>query len=144
MSFPAPLPGLVVRYAFLWRREAKAGAQEARKERPAAIVIVSRKVPDGPARVVVVPVTHSPPRDPALAVELPDAVARSLGLDDGPHWVVCDEVNRFAWPGFDLRPIPGRSGAWEYGMLPEAIYDEVLRRIIALNEARRVSVTDRD
>ncbi len=144
MSLPAPLPGLVIRYAFLWRREAEAGAQEARKERPAAIVIVSRKRRDEPARIVVVPVTHSPPGDPATAVELPDVVARSLGLDDGRHWIICDEVNRFAWPGFDLRPVPGRSGAWAYGMLPEAIYDEVLRRVIALDEARRLSVTTRD
>jgi hypothetical protein len=29
-------------------------------------------------------------------------------------------------------------------MLPEAIYDEVLRRVIALDAARRVSVTTRD
>jgi hypothetical protein len=144
VSLPAPLPGLVIRYAFLWKREARAGTQEARKERPAAIVIVSRKVPDGPARVVVVPVTHSPPRDLAAAVELPDAVARSLGLDDGRHWIVCDEVNRFAWPGYDLRLVPGRSGVLTYGMLPEAIYDEVLRRVIALDAARRVSVTTRD
>jgi hypothetical protein len=144
VSLPAPRPGLVVRYAFLWAREAKAGAQEARKERPAAIVLVSRKVAGRPARVVVVPVTRTPPGDPSATVELPDAVARSLGLDGGRHWIVCDEVNRFAWPGFDLRPIPGRSGSWEYGMLPAALYDEVLRRVIALNEARAVSVTSRD
>jgi hypothetical protein len=144
VSLPAPLPGLVVRYAFLWRREAKAGANEGRKDRPAAIVLVSRKVAGGATRVVVAPVTHTPPDNPAATVELPDAVARSLGLDEGRHWIVCDEVNRFAWPGFDLRPIPGRSGSWEYGMLPAAVYDEVLRRVIALNEARALSVTSRD
>jgi hypothetical protein len=71
-------------------------------------------------------------------------VAESLGLDAGRHWIVCGEVNRFAWPGFDLRPIPGRSGSWEYGMLPAALYEEVLGRVIALNDARAVSVTARD
>lgn len=38
MSYPEPKPGLVIRYSFLWSHEAEAGADEAAKDRPLAIV----------------------------------------------------------------------------------------------------------
>jgi hypothetical protein len=34
VSFPAPKPGLVIRYSFLWSHEADAGAVEGAKDRP--------------------------------------------------------------------------------------------------------------
>jgi hypothetical protein len=57
--------------------------------------------------VAVVPITHSQPRDPNAAVEIPLPVKRHLGLDSEHSWVILDELNEFAWPGFDLRPIKG-------------------------------------
>ena len=41
MTLPVPLPGLVIRYSFLWSREARAGATEGRKDRPCAIVVAT-------------------------------------------------------------------------------------------------------
>ena len=39
MSLPKPLPGLVVRYSYLWADDAAAGYDEGDKDRPAAIVM---------------------------------------------------------------------------------------------------------
>lgn len=39
MSWPDPQPGLVIRYADLWRREAFAGQDEGSKDRPCAVVL---------------------------------------------------------------------------------------------------------
>lgn len=143
MTIPAPRAGAVVRYVFLWSDEARSGAVKGRKDRPVAVVLATRRE-EGDVMVTVVPVTHTPPADPAAAVEMPAAVARRLGLDGMRHWIICDEANRFAWPGFDLRPIPNRPGTFEYGMLPQAVYQRVKATILALYRARRLNTTARD
>ena len=37
MKLPPPQPGLVIRYSYLWAREAAQGHEEGAKERPAAV-----------------------------------------------------------------------------------------------------------
>ena len=98
---------------------------------------------DGEIRTIVAPVTHSPPRDAAGSMELPAGVCRSLGLDGGRHWVRLDELNRFTWPGYDLRPIPGRGG-YAYGMLPSPVFEEMRRRIVELARKGRGRTQSRD
>ena len=44
MSLPAPQPGLVIRYAYLWAREHDRGAEDGAKDRPCAIVAARRIV----------------------------------------------------------------------------------------------------
>lgn len=144
MSLPVPRPGLVIRYAFLWSREAAAGGEEATKDRPCAIVVATRKDPSGDLMTIVAPITHSPSADAAAALEIPPAACRTLGLDDDRQWLRFDELNRFAWPGFDLRPIPGRGGAYEYGMLPENLFAQVRAGILERQKAGRLGPVPRD
>jgi hypothetical protein len=40
VNLPAPRPGLVIRYSYLWAREAEEGRDEGVKDRPCAIVLV--------------------------------------------------------------------------------------------------------
>ncbi|HXV01273.1 MAG TPA: hypothetical protein VG166_12325 [Caulobacteraceae bacterium] len=131
---PEPTPGLVIRYAFLWSDEARRGAEEAAKDRPCAIVVAMRRTA-GDLDVIVAPVTHAPPTEND-SVEIPIIVARKLGLDAGPHWIRIDELNRFAWPGYDLRALPGRPGEYAYGMLPETLYKSL--RLAILERQRRL------
>lgn len=39
MTWPTPRPGLVIRFSYLWKREADAGREEGVKDRPCAVVI---------------------------------------------------------------------------------------------------------
>ena len=48
--------------------------------------------------VTVLPITHSVPADPELAVEIPAAVKRRLRLDDDRSWVVLTENDQ--GPGY--------------------------------------------
>ena len=108
MPPPVPVPGLVIRYVYLWHREHLAGREEGQKDRPCAIVAALRPAEDaGETRVLVLPVTHSPPAQPALAVEIPTPVKERLRLDADRSWVVLSEWNEFVWPGPDLRRAPG-------------------------------------
>ena len=50
---------------------------------------------EGDRVVTVLPISHTPPADPELAVELPAATKRRLGLDDERSWVVLTKANRF-------------------------------------------------
>ncbi len=138
MSFPAPEPGLVVRYAFLWREEAASGQEEGHKDRPCAIVVTTR-ADDGDLVVTVVPVTHSPPADRDLALEIPAETKRRLGLDDQRSWIVLTDLNRFVWPGPDLRPrLSGRPETVAYGHLPADLF-RVLRARLAQAVERRLA-----
>jgi hypothetical protein len=75
VPLPAPVPGLVIRCGYLWHSEHLAGREEGRKDRPCAIIAALRPADDaGETRVLVLPVTHSPPAQAALAVEIPARV----------------------------------------------------------------------
>lgn len=82
------------------------------------------------ASATVLPITHSPPSNPALAVEIPHETKRRLGLDDERSWIVLTEANRFAWPVPDLRPPqPGMLESVAYGLLPRALFKEIATKL---------------
>jgi hypothetical protein len=122
MALPKPVPGLVIRYSYLCRREYLAGRDEGQKDRPCAIIAALLVDENGDVRVLVLPITHSPPNT-AHAVEIPAAVKKRLQLDDARSWIVFSEWNEFIWPGPDLRRRRGASDASvAYGMLPPGLF----------------------
>ena len=144
MPLPRPEPGLVVSYAYLWRHEHNRGEQDGSKVRPCAIVLTAENR-HGRTIVTVAPITHAPPTDPQRAVPLPPAVKRRLGLDDAESWIIADEVNRYAWPGPDLRPVSRRDAArFDFGFLPEDIFDRLRSRMLALHRAGQMQLTPRN
>ena len=145
MSLPKPVAGLILRYSYLWRREHLEGRDEGQKDRPCAIIAALRVDDAGDTRVLVLPITHTPPDNPGLAVEIPAAVKRRLQLDDARSWVVLSEWNEFVWPGPDLRRLPGANDASvAYGMLPPALFATIRDKFLAIvnsGVARRVPRT---
>jgi hypothetical protein len=136
VRLPTPEPGLVLQYAFLWRREFEAGQDEGRKDRPCTVVLATPSVLGG-LQVYVLPVTHSPPSDPSVAMEIPQRIKAQLGLDGERSWIILDEVNDFFWPGFDLRAVPGAGPARvDYGVLPPRFFDEVRAAFLTLARRR--------
>ena len=120
MYLPQPVPGLVIRYAYLWRAEQQRGQEEGPKDRPCAVILVT-KDDEGDQVVTVLPITHTPPLNPLLAVEIPSATKRRLGLVDERSWIVLSEANRFVWPGPDIRfARAGDPASLAYGLLPRA------------------------
>jgi hypothetical protein len=66
-------------------------------------------------------------------------------LDDDRQWLRFDELNYFDWPGFDLSPIPGTSGKYEYGMLPAQFFKRVREALLSrIRAGKRASVLDRN
>ncbi len=119
MELPAAIPGLVIRYSYLWQAERQRGQEEGVKDRPCAVILVTRNDEDD-EMVTVLPITHSPPDNPAFALEIPSSTKARLGLDSERSWVILTEANRFAWPGPDLRPVGGNLDSVAYGLLPQA------------------------
>lgn len=80
MNYPVPVPGLVIRYNYLWDQEKAEGRTVGRKDRPCAIILYNSKSQD----TIVVPITHSPPEpgEEELSVEVPAELRGQLGLDD--------------------------------------------------------------
>ncbi len=138
IGFPAPKPGQVIRYAYLWRTQADAGQEEGLKTRPSVVVLVTQ-FQDNHCRVIVAPITHSPPHDPLDAIALTGLTCARLGLDASPQWIMASEVNAFIWPGPDLRPLPGRGGASVLmGYLPANTFLRLTARISELGQQRRL------
>ena len=138
MPLPAPVPGLssaiaICGTASTWRargRRERSSLRDRGGLRPADDA--------GETRVLVLPVTHSPPAQAALAVEIPAQVKERLRLDAERSWVVPSEWNEFIWPGPDLRLAPGGDdNSVAYGMLPPRLFATIRDRFLALAMARR-------
>lgn len=144
MPLPAPEPGLVIPYGYLWRHEHRKGMEEGRKVRPAVIVLAVQHPGRAVKRVTVAPITHSPPSANDRAIEVPARVKQALRLDDDRSWIVLDEVNLFDWPGYDIRPVPGTVDRFAYGFLPPKLYDAVIGGILRLAAARKLAEIGRN
>lgn len=143
MPLPTPEPGLVVAYAYLWRAEHRQGREEGVKDRPCAIVLTAGD-DEGDIIVTVAPITHTPPRQPDEAVEIPHPTKQRLGLDAERSWVVVNEVNRFVWPGPDLRPVSREQpDRFDYGMLPPGLFRQVRTMLMACARAQRLRMIPR-
>lgn len=94
--------------------------------------------------VTVLPVTHSPPKNADHALEIPLAVKRHLCLDDARSWVMLHEGNRFLWPGFDLRPIPGSKNRYAYGFLPPRLFAVLVERFKDVWHTGQAGTVSRD
>jgi hypothetical protein len=130
----------VIRYSYLWAEEHKRG----REDRPCAVILVTVAEEGEPIVVTVLPISHTPPADPNLAVEIPALVKRRLKLDDERSWVVLTEANRFLWPGPDLRPAtPGDSASIVHGPLPNRLFEQIRINFISAIKAKRATVVAR-
>lgn len=146
-GFPEPKPGLVISYSYLWSEEADRGQVEGRKNRPCAIVLALEppNAEDGkPQQVAVVPITHSPPHDLNVAIEIPLRVKAHLGMDGERSWIVLNELNIFTWPGFDLRPIKRGDTRIDYGFLPPKLFDRLIEKFTELEKSGQVQQTPRN
>jgi hypothetical protein len=115
VALPEPVPGLIIRYSYLWYREHLEGRDEGQKDRPCAIVAALQKDEHGDTHVLVLPIT----------------------LDDARSWIVISEWNEFIWPGPDLRRLPDAPDASvAYGMLPPGLFATVRDKFIALVTSR--------
>jgi hypothetical protein len=143
VRLPKPEPGLVIRYSYLWHDEFLEGREEGEKDRPCAVVLAA-KTTDGRTITTVLPITHGAPKTPDLALEIPRVVKTRLGLDGARSWVVYGELNRFAWPGPDVRRVPdGDDGTIAYGMLPPGFFAELQKRFFAAFKAQKLRAVRR-
>jgi uncharacterized protein YifN (PemK superfamily) len=127
---PDPFPGLVINYSYLWRKDYLTGQEEGVKDRPCAIVL-SKKIEGNDTVVTVAAITHTEPEDPNMAVEIPLKVKEYLKLDTERSWIVCTEVNRFVWPGPDIRPIVRQGDKkYSYGVLPPKLFSKVTKTLV--------------
>ena len=137
MAFPEPKPGLVIRYDYLWSREAAAGRDQG-KDRPACLVAASDSATT-PRFVVILPITHAAPSGDTVGIEIPPKVRQAIGLDDAPTWVIVSEHNVDEWPNGGLSPIPGRPGIFSYGFVPPGLFAQIKAKFLELSEQGRAA-----
>lgn len=114
---------------------------EGQEDRP-AVVVLAIAVGEHFIQVTVAPITHSLPRGEGGAIEIPPAVKAQLGLDQERSWIVVTEVNRFTWPGPDIRPVKGRDTPL-YGAIPAKLFAQVRQAISNHVKAHRLTLSPR-
>lgn len=142
MKKPDPEVGLVIRYDYLWRNEAIKGHQDGAKDRPCAIVVARHEHTGNETHVLLAPITHTKPEKSQVALPIPTKVARHLGLDSDQSWIKLDELNAARWgdPGI----IPAQPGQkWEYGRLPNSLWQPAVEIVAEQARQRKVKIVDR-
>lgn len=135
MSFDNLVSGVVIRFQFLWAREAERGETEGRKPRPTVVGFRLRN-----ERLLLFPITTKAPKPGQFAREIPETEKRRAGLDPQLRsWVLLDEVNidhvgssRYLEPDCEL------------GRLSRAFALQVFRAWAQERIAHKISVTRRD
>jgi hypothetical protein len=141
VALPEPKPGLVIRYDYLWNREAASGRDHG-KDRPACLVAASDSNTK-PRFVVILPITHSAPAGNTIGIAIPPRVRQALGLDDEPCWVIVLEHNIDAWPNGGLQPLPGRPGIFSYGFIPPSLFLQIKTKFLELARRKQSSAVRR-
>ncbi len=143
MPLPVPHPGLVICYSYLWHSEAAKGKLEGVKNRPCAIVLATQDEDDDTV-VTVVPITHTPPQDLDVAIEIPIPTKERLGLDNNQSWIAVNEINRFVWPGPDLRAISRKQPVrYDYGVLPPGLFKQLKEKLVRIAKQRKLKPVQR-
>ncbi len=125
MSYDDIQTASVIRYPYLWAREAHKGETEGRKERPVAVGVRLPR-PDGDL-VLFFPISTKQPEPARFSAEIPAIEKRRAGLDtDLRLWIILDEFNtdRFG-RSFYLEPDP------PIGRFSKAFFLPLLRAFIA-------------
>jgi hypothetical protein len=82
--------GDLLRYYYLWAREADASEESGRKARPVCIVV---RTPATPAALFLFPLTSQKPDRSRAHLAISEIECRRGGLDY-PSWLIVDEYNR--------------------------------------------------
>lgn len=135
MPLPDAKPGLVVRYDYLWSRDAARGMTQG-KDRPACLVAASDNAMR-PRYVVLLPITHSAPSGDVVEIEIPARVKQALGLDDPRSWVIISEHNIDEWPNGGLSTTPGKDGGFAYGFIPPGLFARIKADFLELARQRK-------
>jgi len=100
---------------------------------------------EGDTLVTVVPITHSQPKNADDGIEIPQETKKRLGLDQARSWIMISELNRFVWPGPDLRPISrDEPERFAYGVLPPKLFRLLRDKLIINAKKSRVKTVVRD
>lgn len=125
MSYDDIQTASVIRYPYLWARQARTGETEGRKERPVAVGVRLPR-PDGDL-VLIFPISTKQPEASRFSAEIPAIEKRRAGLDsDLRLWIILDEFNTdLVGQSFYLEPEP------PIGRFSKAFFLPLLRAFIA-------------
>ncbi|WP_434721857.1 hypothetical protein [Mesorhizobium sp. RIZ17] len=125
-------PGDLLRYYYLWARQADAGEESGRKARPVCVVV---RTPTTPAALFLFPLTSQQLSPTRTSIAISEIECRRGGLDF-PSWLILDEYNRVRTDeAYDLvttKPIGSFSPAFVRkiaGLIKEAADQRRLRGV---------------
>lgn len=121
----------IIRYPYLWAREAGKGETAGRKDRPVAVGVRMPR-PNGDL-MLFFPITTKRPSKDRFFVEIPDIEKRRAGLDaDLSLWIILDEYNTdVVGQSFYLEPQP------PLGRFSKAFFLPLLREFVSRRKSTK-------
>lgn len=117
--------GAILEYAYLWRRQADAGEESGRKDRPVCLALTLGTAPDR-MQLFLFPITSQEPHHDRAALAISQIECRRGGLTF-PAWLILDEFNRcMADAAYDL------ASATPRGTFSVSFMRSVIEKISAL------------
>jgi len=128
VSFEALSTGAVIRFPYLWARQAAQGETEGRKFRPVAVGVRIPK-PKNEDVIILFPITSQEPDPGRFGAEIPDMEKRRAGLDGSRRlWIILDEYNQdVLGRSFYLEPDPPL-GHFSKAFLLPLLQEFIMRR----------------
>ena len=132
MSLEQLRTGCVIRFPYLWVRQAERGETEGRKSRPVAVGVRIIR-PKGEDVLVLFPITSQPPSPDRFAAEIPETEKRRARLDVTLRlWIILDEYNQDTiGRSFYLEPEP------PIGRFSKAFFLPLMKEFIARRAGTR-------
>jgi hypothetical protein len=124
--------GCVIRFPYLWVRQAERGETEGRKRRPVAVGVRIPR-PASSDVLVLFPITTQPPSPDRFAAEITEMEKRRAGLDATLRlWIILDEYDQDTVDGsFYLEPEP------PLGRFSKAFFLPLMKEFIARRATAR-------
>jgi len=125
VSFADIQTACVIRYPYLWVREAGQGETEGRKYRPVAVGVRLTRIEGD--MLLLFPITTKEPVSGRFSAEIPATEKRRAGLDvDMRLWIILDEYNAdIVGQSFYLEPDP------PIGRFSKAFFLPLMREFVA-------------
>ncbi|MBP2448609.1 hypothetical protein [Rhizobium leguminosarum] len=126
--------GDIVRFHYLWKRQADAGEETGRKARPVCVVVRTGAVP---GVVFLFAITSQMPPDERISLPISQIESRRAGLDF-PCFIILDEYNRVELDkAFDFEStVP-------LGSFSPAFLKKIARTVKDAAASRRISAVSR-
>ena len=131
-----PRPGSIVTIDYAWPSDWADRRRVNFKERPCVIMDTRDHGLSTQPLVLLCPITHRKPEDPAAGIAISRATRQRCGLDSNPSWLIVSTGNQVSWDPTRIRTF--------HGLIPDNLFEHAKEQVLGAIEKHRFVLINRD